>query len=474
MSLLIKALQKAEQQSAGHKVASESELSLAPKHEQASSISENEALQLAQEAGLTNAAWDKKVGSQETAAFVFESKTAVPTKSNRGPLLAGLLLGVLLMVAGGLYYLEQQLNAPALTVAPRVTPIEGNAVVSQNTPVPSSAVPTAPAEVTPSSVASSEGGVNGQPSPSAANTMQDSKIPVEQAVEPTSVSNAVPNASGALKSSEGRVTPSVVKANENLEASAGQAVTQASAQRAEDDSAHNAPQKNDAKAISAKAPLTRSLPVPKALAKSAERSYTAPTGVSRGKVLESGPAKISEAYQALVAGEDDKAHRLYWQLLKTDSRNVDAMLGLATIAQRQGKLADAQGWYAKVLELDPRNEFALAASHASVPPSDPVNEESRLLSMVAQQPKSASLQASLGNFYAEQGQWAQAQQAYFEAHHLAPSHAEYTYDLAVSLDQLGKGALAAQFYREALSQLMPGQQLFDREAVQARIQALAP
>ena len=40
----------------------------------------------------------------------------------------------------------------------------------------------------------------------------------------------------------------------------------------------------------------------------------------------------------------------------------------------------------------------------------------------------------LGNLYADQSQWAPAQQAYFQAHHLEPDNPDYAYNLAVGLD----------------------------------------
>lgn len=452
MSLLIKALQKAEKESSGHKSSENPELSLEPKlanDESQPPLTQQEALNLAKEAGLTSSAWEKKVASQETASFVFEAKAAATPKPSRGPLLAGLLLGVLCIVAGGLYYLEQEFKTPELVVPPRVTHIEGNQVVSQSdtssVPGPSASTNLATSEAASSSDSPPDAKVAASVVASESNVSPAQSLPQSSNVVDTKLNPPEEIKGSAISVKSGVDTPTAA------------VETAGSSIRAK--------------------PSKSALSVPKISTKgtspSAEQAWT-PTGVSRGKVIENTSSTISEAYQALLAGDDEKAHRLYRMVLKNEARNIDAMLGLASIAQRQNKLQDAQGWYAKVLELDPRNEFALSAVNASVPVTDAASYESKLKSMLAQQPKSASLHASLGSFYAEQGQWGQAQQSYFEAHHLDPMNAEYTYDLAVSLDQLGKGALAAQFYREAISQLKPGQTLFDKEAVQARIQALAP
>ncbi len=109
--------------------------------------------------------------------------------------------------------------------------------------------------------------------------------------------------------------------------------------------------------------------------------------------------------------------------------------------------------------------------------ADPVSSESRIKNLIAQQPEAAHLHASLGNLYAEQKQWPAAQQAYFQAHHFAPSNAEYAFNLAVSLEQLGKPALALPYYQRALDLLnssasASGSVAIDRAQLESRIRQL--
>jgi len=56
---------------------------------------------------------------------------------------------------------------------------------------------------------------------------------------------------------------------------------------------------------------------------------------------------LMAAYQAFTRGEDVAAQQQYRQVLQRDVHNVDALLGMAAIAQRQGRNADAAGWYQK-------------------------------------------------------------------------------------------------------------------------------
>ena len=179
---------------------------------------------------------------------------------------------------------------------------------------------------------------------------------------------------------------------------------------------------------------------------------------------------LAIAYQAFTMGDDGKAQLHYRRVLQSDMRNTDALLGMAAIAARQGRARDAAGWYGKVLEVDPRNSIAQAALISGVAQADPVGAESRLKNLLAVKPEAAHLYAALGNLYAERGEWAQAQQAYFQAHHFAPANADYAFNLAVSLDHLGKASLALQYYKESLELLSrAGSGNIDRAQLESRI-----
>ncbi len=180
---------------------------------------------------------------------------------------------------------------------------------------------------------------------------------------------------------------------------------------------------------------------------------------------------LMSAYEAYNAGKDTEAQKFYKQVLQQDMRNVDALLGLGAIASRQGRVADADGWYAKVLEVDPRNNIAQAALLDSQPQGNEANSESRLKSMLAKQPDDANLHVALGNLYAEQNQWPAAQQAYFDAYSLHAS-ADNAFNLAVSLDQMGKPKLALPYYQRALELAQTDSNGIDKAALEARIAAI--
>src|SRR5450830_151735 len=194
--------------------------------------------------------------------------------------------------------------------------------------------------------------------------------------------------------------------------------------------------------------------------------------ISRAPSVEVDPTLLS-AYQAFSRGENASAQQQYRQVLQLDVRNVDALLGMAEIAQRQGRDADAQGWYQKVLEIEPRNTIAQSAMISPQAHTDAIGTESRIKGMLAQQPEAANLHASLGNLYAEQGQWPSAQEAFFNASRFAPNNADYAFNLAISLDQMGKSSLALKQYQRALELLnKSGASSPDRAQLEARIKAL--
>lgn len=179
---------------------------------------------------------------------------------------------------------------------------------------------------------------------------------------------------------------------------------------------------------------------------------------------------LNSAYVAYRSGSLDEARQSYLSMLAKDGRSTDALLGLAAIAQQRGENLMAAQYFARVLMLDPRNPVANAGM-ATLNTEDDGNE-SRLKMLLREQGDSAALHFALGNLYAGQSRWSEAQQAYFNAWTLDADNAEFAYNLAVSLDHLGQGALALRYYRRAQELDAPGSAGFDHAQVARRIQAL--
>jgi tetratricopeptide (TPR) repeat protein len=214
----------------------------------------------------------------------------------------------------------------------------------------------------------------------------------------------------------------------------------------------------------------RQKPAPAAADESAPRSTVV---VSRGDAAPTLNPLLGQAYAALQAGQLDQARRDYGQVAAAEPKNVDALLGLAAIAGRIGDNEDATRRYLQVLEIEPRHALAQAGLIALLGRADPAAAESKLRHLISLEP-SAYLYFVLGNLYADQSQWAAAQQAYFQAHNLDPGNPDYAYNLAVGLEHVSQPKLALGYYRRAVQLASArGRANFNISQAQERIGSLA-
>jgi len=200
----------------------------------------------------------------------------------------------------------------------------------------------------------------------------------------------------------------------------------------------------------------------------------APEGPVRlSRSLPKSNQSLEQAYEALQAGRLEDAQRGYETVLRNDAKNVDALLGMATLAARQGQNDWAQAYYQRALESDPNDPTAQAGLINLRGASNPGSSESQLKTALASQPDSSPLYFALGNLYARQEHWSEAQQAYFRAYSNEPNNADFMFNLAVSLDHLHQNRLAAQYYQMALNAAGTTAS-FDRKLASARLQDLQP
>ncbi len=182
---------------------------------------------------------------------------------------------------------------------------------------------------------------------------------------------------------------------------------------------------------------------------------------------------VEQAYQAFLRNDLAVARDGYQRALVREPTNRDALLGLAAIDVRSGQLNSAEARYLRLLEIDPRDSHAMASLISLRGQLDPVASESRLKSLIATQPEAALLHFSLGNQYAQQSRWTEAQAAYFKAHSVDPENADYAFNLAVSLDQLHQGKLALEFYQRALALTDKRAASFNPAQARLRVQELS-
>lgn len=183
---------------------------------------------------------------------------------------------------------------------------------------------------------------------------------------------------------------------------------------------------------------------------------------------------VASGYAAYQAGDMERARRDYESALADEPGNRDALLGLAAVETRAQRFAAAEGLYRQVLQIDPRDAHAQASLLGlRAAQIDPVSAESRLKGLIANDSAESVLYFSLGNQYAQQSRWAEAQQAFAKAAGMDPDNADYAYNYAVSLEQMRQPAAALQQYRRALVLGLKRTSSFDPATAQARVQALS-
>jgi len=79
----------------------------------------------------------------------------------------------------------------------------------------------------------------------------------------------------------------------------------------------------------------------------------------------------------------------------------------------------------------------------------------------------------LGNVYAAQGRWNEAQSAYFDAQRQEPDSPDYAFNLAVSLEHINQPRAALDYYQRALKLMQTKGASFDVAQLKSRIQQLS-
>ena len=392
---------------------------------------------------------------QSSARNVFDAKSN-RSGSGRGKTVAYVLLILVLLggVGGGGFFYWQSINSrPGLV--PRVASRE---------PLPSVA-PAAPAPA----VASISQAQPAAPDTVADGTAADSESDTESMA--SSVTSTVSNLVQSLQSvvpNRGDLTPS----KPEPEPSAAENAAQEEAQLLALGQAQNEQML---------ATLGEPDDVVGNLAAAIERVRLKPFGsmngagikITKRAVADRAHPQLNEAFMALKAGEDSSAGKTYRVVLSKFPDNRDALLGLAAVAVRAGQWRDAGEYYLRLLALNPRDRVAQSALVGLQENIDPLEGESYIKTLLRDEPNAAYLHFNLGNLYAAQSRWPEAQSAFFQAFRTDPDNADYVYNLAVSLDHLTQETAALKFYRAALELADSHYAGFESSAVLRRIQTLS-
>ena len=195
--------------------------------------------------------------------------------------------------------------------------------------------------------------------------------------------------------------------------------------------------------------------------------------ISHSKTKDTGSVLINKAYAEYIAGDYVAAEASYREVLKKNTDNRDALLGLAAIAYQKADYQSAFAGYLKILKLYPNDTVAKAALINMQRSNDKVKNESIVKSMLIKEPEAPFLHFTLGNLYAAQLRWPDAQEAYFNAYRLESDNPDYAFNLAVSLDHIGQINTALDYYNVALRLADNAPVNFNTATVLARINALS-
>lgn len=196
--------------------------------------------------------------------------------------------------------------------------------------------------------------------------------------------------------------------------------------------------------------------------------------ISRSSATRQENPQLVSAYAMLQRGDLLAAAQLYQEVLGEYPNNRDALLGQAQVSMRQDDVAAARTGYARLLQLNPRDPLARTGLLQTMQGVNPQEHESELKTLLAEFPDVAPLSYALGNLYAGQRRWSEAQAAYFSALLAARRsggaiHPDYAFNLAVSLEQLNQPTAALDYYRQANSlalEITPG---FDPGLLRSRL-----
>ena len=195
--------------------------------------------------------------------------------------------------------------------------------------------------------------------------------------------------------------------------------------------------------------------------------------VKKTKISDPVSALLRDAWLSYNRKDYESADNNYKKVLLREPNNRDAILGISAIAVKNNEYGKARKGYKLLLKLDPRDQVAVAAMSNLENASAALADESKLKFMLQQQPNAAHLSFALGNYYAKGNRWPEAQSAYFKAWQGDSKNADYVYNLAVSLDQLGKTSEALRFYNESLVLARNSNIGFSESDVEKRIRIIS-
>jgi tetratricopeptide (TPR) repeat protein len=193
--------------------------------------------------------------------------------------------------------------------------------------------------------------------------------------------------------------------------------------------------------------------------------------ISRRQLTSAVDPDVMRGYKALQQNQFSQAREAYSQALARNATQRDALLGIAYAHQALGDSAQAISTLRRLIELYPRDADGLSALYL-IAGGDPQSEESRFKQLLERSERPAALHYALGVLYFDQSRFGEAERAFDRAFSMDPEQADYAYNLALSLDRLGRLREAARQYVVALNLANQTSAVFSRDVARARLRVL--
>jgi Tfp pilus assembly protein PilF len=179
---------------------------------------------------------------------------------------------------------------------------------------------------------------------------------------------------------------------------------------------------------------------------------------------------LENAYDALIAGNQEEAIIIYKNVLEEQPNNKLALFGLATTYHRAGQIQLARPLYGKLLSIDPHNVEGLNNFLVLLADESPQEALTELGELRRSHPTFSPVPAQMAAIYEKTGNYSSAADLMKQAIDLSPENLKYRYNMAIILDKKGEWAEAADFYRQLLVANERGEKIpTNSEEIQKRL-----
>ena len=165
---------------------------------------------------------------------------------------------------------------------------------------------------------------------------------------------------------------------------------------------------------------------------------------------------LEQGYENLIAGHEAIAAGYYKEALRAEPENQMALFGLATTYQRMGQIEESRDLYGQLLKANPTHREALNNFMALISNESPQEAIEELEQLETENPDFSPIPAQLGIVYNKIGDHNMAVKKLVRAIELSPDNTSYKYNLAVTLDSMGKSSEAADMYVELIEDYRNG------------------